>query len=104
MFILKILFLPGKSLATVPTIILSQSCRTRFKKAGERVKEAFDNDFSSTEEKIKASKIRIASAILEHLAQCGLATRDFKLCLQDFSSSIVAGEKPNLTTTWGLNP
>ncbi|XP_046845004.1 uncharacterized protein LOC124438833 isoform X2 [Xenia sp. Carnegie-2017] len=77
----------------VPTINVSQSCRTRFKLAGEKAKEAFENDLSSTVEKIKASKIRIASAILEHSDNCGLATRDFMLCLKDLNSSIVAGKK-----------
>ena len=61
----------------VPTINLSQSCRTRFKLAGEKAKETFENDLSSTEEKIKASKIRIASAIPERLDNCGQATTDF---------------------------
>ncbi|XP_046845874.1 uncharacterized protein LOC124439634 isoform X2 [Xenia sp. Carnegie-2017] len=68
-------------------------CRTRFKKAGEGAKKAFENDLSTIEEKIKASKIRIASAILEHSDNCGLATRDFMLCLKDLNSSIVAGIK-----------
>ncbi|XP_046844973.1 uncharacterized protein LOC124438807 isoform X2 [Xenia sp. Carnegie-2017] len=77
----------------VTTIKLSQQCQMRFKLAGEKAKKTFENDSSSTEEKIKASKIRIASAILEHSDNCGLATRDFMLCLKDLNSSIFAGIK-----------
>ncbi|XP_046845373.1 uncharacterized protein LOC124439181 [Xenia sp. Carnegie-2017] len=77
----------------VPTINLSQSCRMRFKLAGEKAKETFEIDSSSTEEKIKASKIRIASAILERLDNCGQAARYFMFCLKDLNSLIVAGKK-----------
>ena len=89
-----------------PTIMLSLSCRMHFKEAGDVAKKAFENDLSSTEEKIKASKIQIASAILEHLDNCGLATRDFMLCLKDLNSSIVAGKKAkshNCTGTEALD-
>ncbi|XP_046844465.1 uncharacterized protein LOC124438379 isoform X2 [Xenia sp. Carnegie-2017] len=76
-----------------PTINLSPLCRTHFKEAGDEAKKAFENGSLSIEEKIKASKIRIASAILEHPDNCERATRDFMLCLEDLNSSIVEGIK-----------
>ncbi|XP_046863003.1 uncharacterized protein LOC124456680 isoform X1 [Xenia sp. Carnegie-2017] len=74
------------------TTSLSQS-KTRFELAGKRAKEALEDGSLSIEDKITASKIRIASAILQHLDKCELATRDLLRCLNELNSSVVAEVK-----------
>ncbi|XP_046858435.1 uncharacterized protein LOC124451889 isoform X3 [Xenia sp. Carnegie-2017] len=71
------------------TTLLSQS-KPLFEEAGKRAKEAFDDASLSIEDKITASKIHIASAILQHLDNCELATRDLLRCLIELNSSVVA--------------
>ncbi|XP_046858436.1 uncharacterized protein LOC124451889 isoform X4 [Xenia sp. Carnegie-2017] len=64
-----------------------------FEEAGKRAKEAFDDASLSIEDKITASKIHIASAILQHLDNCELAIRDLLRCLKELNSSVVAEVK-----------
>ncbi|XP_046858458.1 uncharacterized protein LOC124451897 [Xenia sp. Carnegie-2017] len=74
------------------TTSLSQS-KPLFELAGERAKKALEDTSLSIEDKITASQIRIASAILRHLDNCELATRDLLRCLNELNSSVVADVK-----------
>ena len=82
------------SLTQQPT---KKSCLAYFKKAGERAKTAFFNNASlNFEEKITASKIRIASAILQNLDDCELATIDCIASLKELNTEVFAGENLKL--------
>jgi hypothetical protein len=56
-----------------------------FKEAGKEARRAFHNAALSTEERILASKVRIASGILEHLDDLELAVSDCLHCLQELN-------------------
>ena len=53
-----------------------ESAKESFKKAGEKATEAFHNAALSTDERILATEVRIASAILENLEDPHLAATD----------------------------
>ncbi|XP_046850909.1 uncharacterized protein LOC124444359 [Xenia sp. Carnegie-2017] len=71
------------------TTSLSQS-KPLFELAGEKAKKAFEDASLSIEDKITASKIHIASTILQHLDNCASATRDLLPFLKELNSSVVA--------------
>ena len=56
-----------------------------FKEAGKEARRAFHNAALSTEERILASKVRIASGILQHLDDLELAASDCLHCLQELN-------------------
>ena len=56
-----------------------------FEEAGKEARRAFHNAALSTEERILASKVRIASGILEHLDDLELAASDCLHCLQELN-------------------
>ncbi len=56
-----------------------------FKEAGKKASEAFHNAALSTEERILASKVRIASGILQHLDDLELAVSDCLHYLQELN-------------------
>ena len=58
-----------------------ESAKECFKKAGEKATEAFHNAALSTDERILATEVRIASAILENLEDPHLAATDCLLYL-----------------------
>ena len=60
----------------LPTQERFESAKECFKKAGEKATEAFHNTALSTDERILATEVRIASAILEKLEDPHLAATD----------------------------
>ncbi|CAB3988177.1 Hypothetical predicted protein [Paramuricea clavata] len=62
-----------------------ESAKESFKVAGQKAMNAFHNAALSTEERILASKVRIASGILEHLDDLELAVSDCLHCLQELN-------------------
>jgi hypothetical protein len=56
-----------------------------FKEAGKEARRAFHNAALSTEERILASKVRIASGILQHLDDLELAASDCLHCLRELN-------------------
>ncbi len=56
-----------------------------FQEAGKEARRAFHNAALSTEERILASKVRMASGILQHLDNLELAASDCLHCLQELN-------------------
>ena len=62
-----------------------ESAKESLKKAGEKASEAFHNAALSIEERILASKVRIASRILQHLDDLEFAVSKCLHCLQELN-------------------
>ena len=60
-----------------------ESAKKSFEEAGKKAAEAFHNEALSPEKRVLASKVRIASGILEHLEDLEFAVGDCLLYLQE---------------------